>query len=205
MPTRRASGYLIRPFLAITLAVFVVDQASKPIAAYFLGRGVEHDWVRFLTRYFSLFWEFPYRSGGRVVPILGRYLQLNFTTNDGMAWGLFKGHPLELSLISLILCLLIWWLWRTYGSGKLYLTVSLGLIMGGAVGNLIDRFRLKLVVDFVDTFIPFINYDFPIFNIADACASIGTVMIALYLIWLDARWVRRSRPRRTIDLTSYHL
>lgn len=204
MPTGRTRRYLIRPFLTIALVVFLIDQASKPLAVYFLGRGAERDLGQFFARYFSLFWQFPYRGGGETVPILGRYVQLNCTTNDGMAWGLLKGHPLELSLVSLALCILIWWLWRTFGSRGLYLTVSLGLIMGGAVGNLVDRFRLKLVVDFIDTFIPLINYDFPIFNVADACASVGTMMIAGYLIWLDVKHLQRGRLLRRADLTRYY-
>jgi len=204
VPAGRSIRYLIRPFLATAFVVFIIDQASKPLAVYFLGRAAERDLGQFLTRYFTLFWKFPYRSSGRTFHILGRYCQLNFTTNDGMAWGLLKGHPLELSLVSLALCLLIWWLWRSFGSRSSYLTLSLGLVMGGAIGNLVDRFRLKLVVDFIDTVIPIINYDFPIFNVADACASVGTMMIAAYLIWLDARHLRRRRLLRLVDLTTYH-
>jgi len=204
VPATHPKRRFLSTFVGITLAVLVADQVTKPLVVYFLGRGVERDLPSFFAHYFTLFWRFPYRSSGHIVTIIGRYLQINFTTNDGMAWGLLKGHPLELSLISLVLCILIWWLWRTYGRSGLYLTASLGLIMGGAVGNLIDRFRLKVVVDFVDTLIPIVNYDFPVFNIADAAASIGTLMIVIYLFWLDGKRLRRRKRLRVVDLTEYH-
>ncbi len=82
------------------------------------------------------------------------------------------------------------------------MTWALGAIIGGALGNFADRFRLKEVVDFVATKIPFIGklfprlgdpYDFPIFNIADACAVCGTIALAGYLILADLHGLRRPK------------
>jgi signal peptidase II len=95
----------------------------------------------------------------------------------------------------------IYLLWRRFGARSLYLTVSLGLILGGAIGNMIDRFRLQTVVDFVDVLIPVVNYDFPVFNVADSCASVGTLLIAAYLIAADARAARATRL--PFDCTAY--
>ena len=56
------------------------------------------------------------------------------------------------------------------------------MLLGGAIGNFIDRVWRKEVVDFVDVLIPIINYDFPIFNIADAALTIGVVLIILFIL-----------------------
>jgi len=55
------------------------------------------------------------------------------------------------------------------------------ILLGGAIGNFIDRLYLGEVVDFIDVLIPIINYDFPIFNIADAALTIGVVMVMIVL------------------------
>jgi signal peptidase II len=56
------------------------------------------------------------------------------------------------------------------------------LLLGGAIGNFIDRIWRNEVVDFVHVLIPIINYDFPIFNIADASLTIGVVIIILFIL-----------------------
>jgi hypothetical protein len=92
------------------------------------------------------------------------------------------------------------------------MTWALGAIIGGALGNFVDRFRLREVVDFVDVKIPLIGrlfpalgdpYDFPIFNIADSCAVIGTFALALYLIAADLHGVQRRRKVQAMAFTPY--
>ena len=65
------------------------------------------------------------------------------------------------------------------------------LLLGGAVGNFIDRLFRGEVVDFVDVLIPIINYDFPIFNVADAALTIAVVVLMIGLIMEDKK--RRNR------------
>lgn len=56
------------------------------------------------------------------------------------------------------------------------------LLLGGAIGNFIDRLWKGEVVDFVDVLIPIVNYDFPIFNIADAALTIGVVVVIIFIL-----------------------
>jgi len=191
----------LRIFGGLTVAVVFADQLTKLLAVYFLTPQGGGPFLAFALRYYSHFWVFPY-SRGPSVPIWEPWLSLSFTTNTGMAWGMLHGYPLLLSFVSLVLSALIWLIWYRFGRSSLYLTITLGLILGGAIGNMIDRFRLQEVVDFVDVLIPLVNYDFPVFNTADACASVGTVLIAGYLLASDCRGWRRKRLLRC-DVTNY--
>jgi signal peptidase II len=190
-----------RAFIILAILVAVVDQVTKLLATYFLSAQSEGGLLSFAARYFTHFWEFPY-SAGQPLVLWAPWIKLGFTTNTGMAWGMLHGHSLLLSFVSLVLVGVICLIWSRYGRRSVYLTVSLGLILGGALGNMIDRFRLQEVVDFVDVLIPVFNYDFPVFNFADACASVGTILVAVYLIASDVGQLRRRSVRR-YDLTSY--
>lgn len=66
--------------------------------------------------------------------------------------------------------------------GSKMASISLMFLLGGAIGNFIDRLWRKEVVDFVDVLIPVINYDFPIFNVADAALTIGVILMILHVI-----------------------
>ena len=191
----------LRIFVVLAVLVAAIDQVTKLLATYYLllqgGGGL----LNFAARYFTHFWEFPYTAGTPYV-IWSPWIKLAFTTNTGMAWGMMHGHSLLLSFVSLFLVAVICIIWRRYGLHSAYLTVSLSLILGGALGNMIDRFRLREVVDFVDVLIPGFNYDFPVFNFADACASVGTFLVAVFLIVSDVRHFRRKSAKH-YDLTNY--
>lgn len=191
----------VRVFTALAVLVVVSDQVTKFLATYYLSIQGGGGLLSFAARYFTHFWEFPYSAGSPYI-VWSPWIKLSFTTNTGMAWGMLHGHSLLLSFVSLVLVAVICIIWWRYGSRSVFLTVSLGLILGGALGNMIDRFRLREVVDFMDVLIPGFNYDFPVFNFADACASIGTLLVAVFLIVSDARQLRRRRTKR-YDLTDY--
>jgi signal peptidase II len=185
-------------------AVFVLDQLTKALAVAFLSPSGGRN-LSTVFSYFTHFHEFPYAHSveAQAPRILGDYLKLTLTTNSGIAWGLFAGHPIELGILSVVLTVIIWFIFSRYGRRNLILALSLGLIFGGAIGNLVDRFRLLEVVDFIDVLIPIVNYDFPVFNLADSSASIGTLIIAAYLVHLDIVSGRRARILRRYDQTIY--
>jgi len=191
----------LRVFIALAIIAAVVDQATKLLATYYLSLQGGGGLLSFAARYFTHFCEFPYSAGSPYI-VWPPWIKLAFTTNTGMAWGMLHGHSLLLSFVSLVLVAVICVIWRRYGSRSVYLTVSLGLILGGALGNMIDRFRLREVVDFVDVLIPGFNYDFPVFNFADSCASVGTVLVAVFLIASDVRQLRR-KSAKSYDFTNY--
>lgn len=102
--------------------------------------------------------------------------------NRGAAWGMLEGQMWLFSLVTVAVIIAIIYFNHTEAKGKPLFHVSLMLLLGGAVGNFIDRLFRGEVVDFVDVFIPVINYHFPIFNIADAALTIAVVMLFITII-----------------------
>ena len=95
--------------------------------------------------------------------------------NYGISFGIFAGHrqPLLLVIMSAaIIAILLLWLAKNTST---FTACALGFIMGGAIGNVIDRLRFGAVVDFLDFHID--NYHWPAFNIADSCIFIGVVVL----------------------------
>lgn len=106
------------------------------------------------------------------------FFNLVYVWNRGVSFGMFSS--LEHSQIifsaiqSLILIILFFWLYR---NDRLHITYAVSLIIGGALGNLIDRIKNAAVADFLDFHIA--SYHWPAFNLADSCVFIG-VMILLF-------------------------
>jgi signal peptidase II len=121
-------------------------------------------------------------SEGRVVVILPRVLQFIYRTNTGAAWSMFSDRTGLLTIFATIVAigLTIWSI--RLPSAELVLRLPLSLILGGAVGNLIDRYRLGYVIDFIDAHWDDV-YHFPTFNVADSAICIGMAL----LIWMNLR------------------
>lgn len=110
--------------------------------------------------------------------------------NTGMAWGLLRDHRwvfLVLSFVALIGFGVLYY--RVKKPHRLF-TVAMGFILGGGVGNMIDRlFRPgvnvqgKAVVDFLK----FEFFDFPVFNVADSFITVGAVLMVIYIVFLDKK------------------
>ncbi len=112
----------------------------------------------------------------RVVEITG-FFNLAMVWNHGVSFGMFSEHqqPLLLSAVAVaIVCVLLIWLAKSHDK---LLTWGIGLIIGGAIGNIIDRLRFGAVVDFLD-FHAF-GFHWPAFNIADSCIFIGVVVLCI--------------------------
>ncbi len=106
--------------------------------------------------------------------------------NRGAAWGMLEGQMWLFTIVTIGVIIAIIYFYHTEAKGKSFFQVSLMLLLGGAIGNFIDRLFLGEVVDFVDVFIPVIDYHFPIFNIADAALTIAVVMLLIAML-LDDR------------------
>ncbi|MGM9951042.1 MAG: signal peptidase II [Lysinibacillus sp.] len=106
--------------------------------------------------------------------------------NRGAAWGMLEGQMWLFTVVTIGVIIAIIYFYHTEAKGKPFFQVSLMLLLGGAIGNFIDRLFLGEVVDFVDVFIPVIDYHFPIFNIADAALTIAVVMLLIAML-LDDR------------------
>jgi signal peptidase II len=113
------------------------------------------------------------------VEVLGDFGRLTYIRNPGAAFGLFSGNRTSFIFISIFaIAIILWLLARRHYRGRLSLT-ALGMILGGAVGNLIDRIRVGEVVDFVD--LGFGRTRWPVFNVADMGVTIGVCILAVAL------------------------
>lgn len=107
--------------------------------------------------------------------------------NRGAAWGMLEGQMWLFSIVTVAVICAIIYFYHKEAKGKPVFQVGLMLLLGGAVGNFIDRLFRGEVVDFVDVLIPIINYDFPIFNVADAALTIAVVVLMIGLIMEDKK------------------
>ena len=103
------------------------------------------------------------------------FLEFTYVTNPGAAWSMFSDYPQVLTALAAVALIAIFLFRRSLELNKAPTQIIFGLICGGIAGNLSDRiFREPAaVVDFIDVFIPWLNYDYPIFNIADSGIFIG--------------------------------
>ena len=117
---------------------------------------------------------------GDSIKIIDGFLYITHTINTGAAWGIFGEHTEYLAIFSVVatiaLIVLLLYIKRAFGA------FSLALIIGGAVGNAIDRIRLGWVVDFIDAYI--FGYDFPAFNVADSAITVGVFLLIIYMLFI---------------------
>ncbi|MDW0115800.1 signal peptidase II [Sporosarcina thermotolerans] len=119
---------------------------------------------------------------GERIPIMDPYLALLSHRNKGAAWGMLEGQMWLFYVVTVIVVGGIIYFFHKESKGQPLLSTSLMFLLGGALGNFIDRLWRKEVVDFVDVIIPIVNYDFPIFNVADAALTIGVVLMIIHVI-----------------------
>ncbi|HIB29147.1 MAG TPA: signal peptidase II [Candidatus Marinimicrobia bacterium] len=114
-----------------------------------------------------------------VIPVIPGFFQLNYITNKGMAFGI--NLPVGISFFSgislIITCFLVWILWCER-KNNLLMRISLALILGGAIGNLIDRILFGEVIDFFDFMVG--DFHWYIFNIADSAVTVGIILMLFY-------------------------
>jgi len=124
--------------------------------------------------------------GSRRVVVLPDFFNLVEVWNTGVSFGMLGGFglpPWVLTAISLLICAgLAWWLWR--GAARLPAT-GIGLVIGGAIGNVVDRLRWGGVFDFADFHVG--AWHWPAFNVADAAIVIGVGLLLLDSVFLERR------------------
>ena len=121
------------------------------------------------------------------VTLIPHVLALRYAENTGMAFSLFSGRAWALGVVS-AMCILVGWLvLRRYRLGGLSRTAAM-LMLGGAVGNMIDRVLRGYVVDMFEV----LFVEFAIFNVADAALTVGTVLMATSLLFRPKEWQDKS-------------
>jgi len=150
-------------FVATTLAVIALDRWTKQLAIAHL-----------------------LESGVRSVPVAGEYVRFTYVENRGAAFGLLQDQTYFFIVVGVVVIAVIVASYRYIPEPSWLLNLCLGLQMGGAVGNLIDRIRVGYVVDFIDlTF-------WPVFNIADSAICVGVAGLAITVLF-----PARERPVET--------
>lgn len=114
------------------------------------------------------------------IPIIKGILDFSYVENRGAAFGMLSDNRVIFMAASVaIIALLLYIIYKYRGQNKLF-DISMGFILGGGVGNMIDRIRLGYVIDFVD----FCAFDFWkwVFNIADSAVVVGCILAIICLI-----------------------
>jgi len=160
--------------LVIAFLIFVFDQAVKWLVTYPLNLRGQPEWVIEITSFFRFRW----------------------VENNGVSLGLlsasnFWGRWLLVLLTGAIATFVTFWLWR---ERKRVDSVALAMVLGGALGNIVDRIRLGYVVDYADLhfgeFRPFL-----VFNVGDAAITIGVLLLLVRaLLMRDGR-----APKKEVD------
>jgi signal peptidase II len=142
-------------FLALATTIVALDQVTKA-------------------------WLTSFLAPGESVDIVGDLVRLVHGQNNGGLFGLFRGQALPFAVVSTVVVGLI--VAHHARSGRnAYLSTTLGLLLGGALGNLIDRVRLGYVVDFVDAGIGDVRWY--TFNVADGAISFAILLLLAATIW----------------------
>ncbi|WP_342525887.1 signal peptidase II [Chryseomicrobium sp. FSL W7-1435] len=123
---------------------------------------------------------------GERIALVDPYLGLLSHRNRGAAWGMLEGQMWIFFIVTTVVVIGIIYYFHKHATNQPLFQLGLMILLGGAIGNFIDRLFRGEVVDFVDVLIPVINYDFPIFNVADAALTVGVVLIFIFIL-LDER------------------
>lgn len=153
-PTRRAAARW-PIFVGLAAAVLLADQITKA-------------------------WLVSFLDPGQRVDVVGDLVRLVHSQNSGALFGLFRDSALLFGVVSIgVVALIVWF----HGSSarSTWLSVALGLLLGGALGNMVDRFRLGYVVDFVDIGLGTLR--FYTFNVADSAISLSILMLLVGAVW----------------------
>jgi signal peptidase II len=129
------------------------------------------------------------------MPIVDGFFALTYVRNTGAAFGIFAGHdsafrvPALLAVAGLALGVLLWFV-RTVPADRKIVIAACGAVLGGAIGNMIDRAAYGEVIDFFDVYLG--TWHWPAFNIADAAITCGVIILCLDALKGDAPAAERS-------------
>lgn len=149
-----------RSFYTIALTVIILDQLSKFIVQQKL-------------------------DPGQIIPIIPSFFNLTYVLNPGAAFGFLSGAsaafrgPFFITISVLAVLFILYYRSHHRGMGVVP-SVALALILGGALGNLIDRLRLGMVVDFLDFY--YRSYHWPAFNLADSAITVGVALMVFEIV-----------------------
>jgi signal peptidase II len=147
---------LLIPFFAGIFIIAILDQTAKLFAAGLL-------------------------PSVKTVSLIENVFHLTYVENTGAGFGAFSGYTCFLIALTLLVIIAVVVFMVVRRPKNCVFVTALTFMMGGAVGNVVDRIRLGYVIDFFD----FCLIDFPVFNVADCFITVGAVIFAVYVIFLS--------------------
>jgi len=148
-------------FLLITVAIVALDQFTKQL----------------ITRSMQI---------GDSNTIIQNFLYITYHRNTGAAWGILQGQMILFYIVTAIAVIgIIIWYRKLNIRKERVLAIALMLILGGALGNFIDRVMYQSVIDFIHTV--WWGYHFPIFNVADIALVCGVILMLIDVLILDRK------------------
>ncbi len=119
-----------------------------------------------------------YLTDGKIVTFIPKVVQFRYAENTGMAFSLLGGARWFFIVLTAAVCIGALWYLFSNRCRSLWLYWSVGVVVSGGIGNLIDRIRLSYVIDFIEP--TFVN--FAIFNIADSAVTLGAISLVICLL-----------------------
>jgi signal peptidase II len=136
---------------------------------------------------------------GQSITVLENIFYITSHRNRGAAFGILQGQMWLFFIITAIVIVGVIYYMEKDAKGKSLLQTALAFILGGAIGNFIDRLFRGQVVDFID--VKVINYDYPIFNIADSALVVGVILISIQFL-LESKSSKEKEHNGTSELNS---
>lgn len=152
----------------------------------------KYAWIAVLTVVLDQLTKFFSRGLKGPITLIPGLLGLRYAQNTGMAFSMFSGQSWLLGLLSAALIFLGWRILKRYPLGRWSRAAAM-LMLGGAVGNMLDRLFLGYVIDMFEV----LAFRFAIFNVADAALTVGCALMALTLVCCPDDWRENNAKDRT--------
>ena len=118
---------------------------------------------------------------GESIQVIEYFLYITSHRNPGAAWGILAGKMWFFYIVTVVVIIALVFYIQKMAKTHMLVGVALALMLGGAIGNFIDRILHQEVVDFIDTYI--FGYNFPIFNVADSALTVGVALLIIYMLF----------------------
>ena len=148
-------GEIMKKFYGVTLGIILLDQIIKNVLLFLMGLG-------------------------NSFTVISNFFNITLIGNTGAAFSILSSNTLFLIIISIVVLNLIYFLFIKGKKLSGYEQISYGVLVGGIIGNLIDRVVHGQVIDYLDFNI--FGYNFPVFNLADIAIVISMIFIAILVI-----------------------
>ena len=124
----------------------------------------------------------------RSVTFIPKVIDFTFVKNKGAAFGMLSNHRWIFMSVSVILIFGLIYILKKSEKEHILYKISLAMILGGGISNMIDRIFLGYVVDFIE----FTFFDFAVFNIADSAITIGMACLIVYFVFVDKTFFKKT-------------